>query len=225
MTRADDARFTSGLFGMSDAARYLGVPRQTFHRWAMGDAGGKPLLHVVEPARDRDARVTFIALAEAWVLYALREAGVVTRRIRPALAKLTEEFGIEYVLVSPELATDGIDVLWDFSRTDPAGDGLIAAHTGQRVLREIVADHLRYVSRDSDGLPDRLTLRRCEPSKVVVDPARMFGQPVFEGSRIRLADVAAMLKAGEDPAVVADEFAIGADDVRTAARVLLGRAA
>jgi hypothetical protein len=37
----DDVRFTAGLLGMYDAARYLGIPKQTFHRWARGyEAGG-----------------------------------------------------------------------------------------------------------------------------------------------------------------------------------------
>ena len=220
-----DMRFTDGLLMMNDAARFLGIPRQTFHRWARGYERGEPLLHVVQPVRGSQARVTFIALAEAWVLYALREAGVVTRRIRPALTRLQSEFGREYVLVAQELATDGIDVLWDFARTEPSGEGLIAGHTGQHVMREIVTDYLKYVSWGDDGLPRMLNLRHCEPSKVVVDPARAFGQPIFAGSRVRVADVAAMLKAGEDPGVVAQEHGIGPDDVRTAARVLLGRAA
>ena len=34
-----------------------------------------------------------------------------------------------------------------------------------------------------------------------------------------------MLKAGEDPEVMADELGVTLDDVRTAARVLLGHAA
>jgi hypothetical protein len=34
-----------------------------------------------------------------------------------------------------------------------------------------------------------------------------------------------MLKAGEDPGVVADELGVSVEDVRTAARVVLGRAA
>jgi Putative DNA-binding HTH domain len=72
----DDIRFTAGLLGMSDAARYLGIPRQTFHRWARGYERGAPLLHVLEPQRSREARVTLIAVAEAWVLTALRDAGV-----------------------------------------------------------------------------------------------------------------------------------------------------
>ena len=38
-------------------------------------------------------------------------------------------------------------------------------------------------------------------------------------------DVANMLNAGEEPQVIADELGVSLDDVRTAARVLLGHAA
>jgi uncharacterized protein (DUF433 family) len=220
----DDIRFVAGLLTMNDSARYLGIPRQTFHRWARGYEHGAPLLHVVQPESRSEASVTFIALAEAWVLSALRDAGVRPQRIRPALRRLQKEFGQEYVLVARELATDGIDVLWDFARTRE-GEGLIEGSTGQHVIREIVADYLRYVAWADDNYPRQLTLRRCEPSKVVVDPMRAFGQPFFEGSRARVADVAAMLKAGEEPDVVAEEHGVSIEDVRTAARVLLGRAA
>lgn len=220
----DDIRFTAGLLSMQDAARFLGIHRQTFHRWARGDERSAPLLHVVDPERPRDARITFIALAEAWVLWALRDAGVRLHRIRPALARLQHEFGREYVLVAPELATDGIDVLWDFARTEE-GAGLIEGRTGQHVIREIVADYLTYIGWSTDGYPEILTLRHCEPSKVTVHPRQAFGQPIFAGSRTRVADVAGMLKAGEEPGIVAQELGVSVEDVRTAARVVLGHAA
>ena len=126
--------------------------------------------------------------------------------------------------MAPNLATDGIDVLWDFSRTEE-GQGLMEGHTGQMVMREIVEDYLKYLTWADDGFPRMLELRYRQPSKVVIDPYRAFGQPIFEGSRTRVRNVADMLSAGEDPQVVADEHGVSIDDVRTAARVLLGHAA
>ena len=166
----------------------------------------------------------FVAMAEAYVLDALKRAGVKLNRIRPALQRLQQEFGHEYVLLAPELATDGIDVLWDFSRTE-AGAGLIEARTGQHVIREIVTDYLDYVIRAEDGFPPSLRLRSCLPSNVVIDPRRAFGQPIFAETRTRVAEVAAMMKAGEAPEVIADELGVTLDDVRTATRILLGDAA
>ncbi|WP_020669799.1 DUF433 domain-containing protein [Amycolatopsis nigrescens] len=220
----EDVRFSQPLMTMADAGRHLGIPQQTFHRWAQGYERAGPLLHVVAPDSIRQASVPFIALAEAWVLAGLRRAGVRPQRIRPALKKLQEEFGHEYVLASSSLATDGISVLWDFSKTE-AGAGLIEGSTGQTVIREIVMDYLEYVGFDSDIYPNWLILKTFEPAKVVLDPYRSSGQPIFDGTGAKVANVAAMLKAGENPAVVAEEHGVGEDAVRAAARVLLGRAA
>jgi uncharacterized protein (DUF433 family)/transposase-like protein len=219
----EDPRFGPGLLDISDAARFLGIPRSTFRRWARGYERGGPLLHIAT-AGPQQAQVTFIAMAEAHVLEALRQAGVRPARIRPALNQLSTEFGRDYVLVAPNLATDGIDVLWDFSRTSE-GQDLMEGRTGQMVMREIVEDYLKYLTWADDGYPRMLEFRHCQPSKVVMDPYRAFGQPIFEGSRARVRDVANMLNAGEDPQVVADEHGVSIADVRTAARILLGHAA
>lgn len=219
----DDDRFTLGILNMADAARFLAVKRQTFHRWAKDYERGDALIHVVA-APARKANVSFIALTEAYVLEALRDAGVHIRRIRPALDALQKEFGREYVLTAPNLATDGIDVLWDFSKSR-AGAGLIEARSGQNVIREIVQDYIQYISWDGGDVPYQLELRQWAPAKVVVDPRYGFGQPRFGTAGPRVADVAAMLRAGEPGEVVADEFGISREEVRTAARVLLGRAA
>src|SRR5947207_11727966 len=176
-----DARFTAGLMNLAEAGRHLGVPRQTFHRWARGYQRGERLLHVLEPASALP--VTFIALTEAYVLDALRDAGVRPQKIRPALKRLQAEFGTQYVLTAAELATDGIDVLWDFSRT-PDGDGLIAADSGQHVIREIVKGYVSYINYDDDGHPRQLQLPEWLPSKVVVDVHRSFGQPIFAGTGV-----------------------------------------
>ncbi|MFC4012636.1 DUF433 domain-containing protein [Nonomuraea purpurea] len=221
----DDIRTRNGLLNQSDAARFLSIPQQTFNHWARGYERGRPLLHVLpQPADHRMATVPFAAMAEAYVLDALRAAGVKPRKIRPALERLQREYG-QYVLVAPELATDGIDVLWDFSKTSPEGEGLIEGSTGQQVIREIVTDYLQYVVRAEDGYPAMLRLRHWAPSNIVVDPLRAFGQPIFEESRTRVADVAAMVRAEEDFEVIADELGVTLDDVRTAARILVGHAA
>jgi hypothetical protein len=144
------------------------------------------------------------------VLKALRQAGVRPAKIRPALDRLAAEFGREYVLVAPNLSTDGIDVLWDFSRSREGRD-LMEGSTGQLVMREIVGDYLKYVTWAADAYPSQLQFPYCLPSKVIIDPYRAWGQPVFAG-------------VGENPQVVADGHGVSIDDVRTAARVLLGRA-
>lgn len=217
----EDVRLSPGLYDVREAARLIDLPEQTFHRWAKGYEEGAPLLHMINRDPRREASVPFIALAEAWVLDGLRRAGVRPRKIRPGLDELKRQFGAEYVLMAPELATDGIDLLWDFSRTK-AGEGMIEARSGQHVIREIVADYLTYLTRGEDNLPETLRLQIAMPSEVVVNPRHLFGQPVFVNSGARMADIANMIKAGEDAETVAVEHGVTVEDVRTAARVLLG---
>jgi hypothetical protein len=63
---------------------------------------------------------------------------------------------------------------------------------------------------------------RRKPATVIVDPRLSFGLPRFGRAGPRLIDVAGMLEAGEDPAVVAYEFGISTREVAIAARILLG---
>ncbi len=116
-----------------------------------------------------------------------------------------------------------MDVLWDFSRTRE-GEGLMDAHTGQLVMREIVEDYLEYVTWADDGFPGAraalLPAIQSRPRSLSsVRAAHLRGQS-HPGR-----DVANMLNAGEDPQVVADEHGVSLDDVSTAARALLGHAA
>lgn len=129
-----DPRLVQGLLSLSQASRYLRLARQTFHRWARGYERGRPLLHVRDP-HDDGLPVTFTSLTEAHVMDGLREAGVQPRKIRPALDELGRQFGHDYVLIAPELATDGVELLWDFSRSD-AGSGLIVGDRSTRLSRD-----------------------------------------------------------------------------------------
>lgn len=82
-----------------------------------------------------------------------------------------------------------------------------------------------YMGWGSSDLPVALVLPNWGPSKVVVDMRRSFGQSIFASTGTRVADVAGMRKAGEPAESVAEEFGITISDVRTPARILLGRAA
>jgi uncharacterized protein (DUF433 family) len=93
------------------------------------------------------------------------------------------------------------------------------------VIREIVQGYLQYVGFEADEYPPSLQFKSFEPSTVVVNPFRAAGQPVFADSGTLVANVAGMLRAGEDSGVVAEEHGIGIGDVRAADRVLLRRAA
>ena len=146
-----DERFTVPLYSVTEAALHLDVPVSTFRAWTHGyarrssgrrTATGEPIVTTVP--RDAGVSVPFVGLAEAHALAAIRRSGVPLQRIRPALQRLQDELGIEHVLASQSLYTDGAEVLYDFaeSRGDTGqGTGEVGG-VPSRVLvwRRLMAD-------------------------------------------------------------------------------------
>lgn len=119
-----DDRFTVPLYSVAEAALHIDVPVSTFRSWTHGWAHrGRGRRRVTsEPIvttlpRDAGVSVPFVGLAEAHALAAIRRSGVPLQRIRPALQRLHDELGIEHVLASRSLYTDGAEVLYDFAES------------------------------------------------------------------------------------------------------------
>ena len=83
----DDPRLSVPLFTLRESAAYLHTPASALRGWAH-PWDGEPLVTVLP--RGQRATVPFVGFAEAFVLGALRGAGVPMQRIRPAVAKLSE---------------------------------------------------------------------------------------------------------------------------------------
>jgi hypothetical protein len=82
---AGDRRMTVPLFTLPECATYLQTPLSTLHTWVR-PTDGAPLVTVLPSAR-RQATVPFVGFTEAFVLGALRRAGVPMQRIRPASSR------------------------------------------------------------------------------------------------------------------------------------------
>jgi hypothetical protein len=78
-------------------------------------------LVTVFPRAGRSATVPFVGFAEAFVLSALRSAGVPMQRIRPAVAKLSAEIGLDHALVSKRVYTDGAELIFDCATDESQG--------------------------------------------------------------------------------------------------------
>ncbi len=84
-----DRRTTVPLFTLHECARYLHTPLSTLHSWAK-PTSEVPLITTL-PSAGRQATIPFVGFAEAFVLGALRRAGVPMQRIRPAAKQLNTE--------------------------------------------------------------------------------------------------------------------------------------
>lgn len=155
----------------------------------------------------------------------MRSAGVPLQRIRPALARLAHEFGVEHALASRRLYTDGAELLYDYAEHGENADAaraardLVVLRSGQRVFNEIVESYLQRVEFADDGYVDVVRLPAYEVAEVIVDPTRGFGQPIFARGGARLEDALALFRAGEPLDVVAEEYGVPRAQLEDAVRV------
>jgi hypothetical protein len=136
------------LYTLSEASKYLIVPRATLATWADGYerrpatrsvVKGEPIITAFPQERRGYARLPFIGIAEAYVLNAFRRAGVPMQRIRPSIGWLIKNVGPN-ALASEDLFTDGAEVLWRFAQKSGEGSpddqvvkGLVVPRSGQYV--------------------------------------------------------------------------------------------
>ena len=221
-----DLRFTEPLYTLTEAARYLGVPANTFVNWAEGYERHFPDRSTVKkgpvvtafPGRRGTPRIPFVGLSEAMVLAAFRRFGLPLQRIRPAVRALREHIGLEHALASKRVYSDGAEILYDFAERydeDEIGS-LVVVRSGQYVFRPVVDSYLQRISYDDDGWARRLILPITDRGIIGVDPWRGFGRPLFLHGGAPLESVLARIRAGEPLADVAADFEIPKEDVQEA---------
>ena len=232
-TRAAVNKFDAPLYTQAEAARFLALSETTFRNWARGyhtvvdgrEVVGAPILSTVPRAGQRGPNIPFVGLAEGYALSAIRKTGVPLQRIRPALDRLNDEFGLAHALASRKLFTDGAEVLFDYAEhgDDPtaarAARELVVVRNDQRVFNEIVESYLQRVEFDDEGYARLIRLPAYEVAELVVDPTRGFGQPVFARGGARLEDALSLFRAGESLDVVADEYGIPVNQLEDAVRI------
>jgi uncharacterized protein (DUF433 family) len=239
LTATRKTRFELPLYTIADAARIVDVPSSTLASWAKGylrrsvdraDVTGAPIVTWRPSGRAHEPSIPFVGLAEALVLAAVRRSGVPLQRVRPALAYLQREIGLEHALASRRLFTDGAEVLFDYGeasaeRTRDDVRHLVVVRSGQRVFSDVVQDYLRRIEYADDGYARLIRVPGYQRAAVVADPERSFGVPIFERGGARIEDVLQRFWAGESLDDLTREFGVPADQLEDVLRVASRRAA
>lgn len=177
------------------------------------------------PREGRRATVPFVGFAEAFVLGALRGAGVPMQRIRPAVAKLSAEIGLEHALASQRVYTDGAELIFDYATQSDDEALLTVVRTGQQHFAQIIRDYLKRITYGDDGWAERLRLPAYTKAEVTVDPRQAFGQPIVVHGGARVEDLVDRFQAGDGFAEIAADFGVPAEEVEDVIRVALRLAA
>jgi len=224
-----DRRFTVPLYSVSEASRYLRLPRQTLVNWTDGySSGGEapvvgtPLVTAFASKAERNQpRLPFIGIAEAYVLNVFRRAGVPLQRIRPSLDALKNELG-PHALASNRLFTDGAEVLWNLGSHAPEGTPeqisamrLLVPRSGQYVFNEVVAQYLKRIAF-SDGYARLIRLENYGEAEVVLDPDRGYGHPIFAKAGVTVDNVLGAIRAGDSLEDTAEDYGLPVAELRDA---------
>jgi uncharacterized protein (DUF433 family) len=197
-----------------ETARHLRINELTMYRWLHERAAGEPLVHAVPAEKLGWPSVPFVAVVEAYVLHSLRDLGLSFRKIREAAGTVRREFHEPYGLATRRIATDGVDIFVDY-----AGD-LARARDGQRPIRDVIEEYLRYITWDADGqAPQRLRLAQYpDVAPVVIDPRFGWGSPVLASNKVQVDAIVDLWTAGESLETVAYEYGLTREQVEAVCR-------
>jgi uncharacterized protein (DUF433 family) len=220
------------LYGTTDVARMLLVPRSTVRTWAFRVRGksGRYRNPVIDAVDRKKGLLSFENLVELHVLSSLRRVhGVSLPEIRKAVRYLQTEFETKHPLSSEQMYTDGVNLF-----VERLGQLIGANQEGQQALSEVIRPYLDRVERDREkllrlypvtevrsGVPDL-----DSPKTIGIDPRMRFGRPYLVQCGIETEVFADRWRAGETIDDMVKDFQIPREAVEEALRYeALGHAA
>jgi uncharacterized protein (DUF433 family) len=207
-------------YSIPEAAGFLRVPESTLRKWVRGHvyatkAGPRRSRPVIGLPTKRPASLSFWSLAEGYVLASItRQHGVSLQSVRRALDYVAKELKHQRPLITQDFHTDGLSLFVErleaMAEEDPGVKSLInASRSGQLAAKELLSGALRRVSRDTDGLIERIypwMKAVDEPRRIEIDPRRAFGRPVVAGTRVPADELAERFAAGDGVEEIARDF-------------------
>ncbi|MEQ8585139.1 MAG: DUF433 domain-containing protein [Thalassobaculaceae bacterium] len=216
MERSDP--LIAGFFSVADAARLIGVSRQTVRGWLNGYANSQS-----GPVVDRDfagtRTISFLDLMELRFISIFRSQGVSMPTLRQAAENARHDWRVKHPLAlsSEHYVTDrrkvfartaketGDQQTWDMA----TGQHEMWNTIEQTIERGILFDPKTYLARTWRPHPS-------EFPNVIIDPRIAFGKPVVEGTVVPTEVLFRQWKADGAKERVARWFEVSPSDVTTA---------
>ena len=186
-----------GLYTPAEAERLTGIRSSKIIRWLRGhEISGSNYQALWQPQIDlQDGHVYlgFRDLMEARVADAFISRGLSPQKVRRAIQIAREMVGEERPLSTARFRTDGRTVFLQVL-TEEGDNKLIDLFRSQFSFREIIEQSLTNLEMNEDGIPARWW-PAGRAKKILVDPARSFGQPIELDSGVPASVLAAAAKA------------------------------
>jgi len=199
------------LYGVAEAARWVGVPVSTLRKWVYGRdypaAGGKRRSQpLIIPADERAGLLSFANIAEAHILEATRQFHIPRADVRAAIDLWAKSDPSPHPLLTGKFHRFGKTVVVEFLNEKVSAS---RPREGQRMLGDIFDDYLERIQRDaSDRILRFFPMRRNEHRRVMLDFDISGGQPVMSGTGILVEVLYERKKAGESTNVIAADYGL-----------------
>jgi|tagenome__1003787_1003787.scaffolds.fasta_scaffold20912929_2 uncharacterized protein (DUF433 family) len=200
------------VYGMSQAARLLGLRTDGLRRWIDGyERQGKIYAPVIRERTTGVDTVTWGEFIEAGYLREYRAKQVTLQYLRPVIGFLRDRLEVQYPLATLKPYTSGRELALEaqeFVGLDPVLNIVILGRDGTLMPSDSAVAFLDKVEfNDAGDAAERLfPLGRNRP--IVLDPTRSFGEPTIPDVGVRTEIVAELVSAGEEPARVAEIYSI-----------------
>ena len=207
-------------YRLTEAARYVRLPRTTLASWVRGrdsdPRSGRAHFHpLLRPAEPKRPYLSFNNLVEAHVLRALRaEHHVSIQAVRDALAIAEKQYRVPQRLLHDGLLTGAGELF-----LKRYGELVQLSRSGQIAMRRVLESHLSRIDR-AGNFPIRLhpfvQADVSDAKPIVIDPAVGFGRPIVARTGISTAVIAERIDAGESMGEVAEDRGMQVEEVADA---------
>jgi hypothetical protein len=185
-----------GLYTVVDASRLSGIAAPKLIRWLNGYVrGGReypPLWTSQIDLGDGHVYLGFRDLMEARIADQFVRLGIPALHIRQAILQAREVLGAERPLSTNRFRTDGRTIFLRIVEQDHEGRErmqLLNLFRQQYEFTSIVDPILKNIAFDQQGLPAAWWPAGAA-KKILIDPARSFGQPIDSESSVPVAILA-----------------------------------
>lgn len=221
MANAPETLIGTGIYTIAEASRLTRVSPGRIRRWLRGysfvssgcERTSPPVWRPQLPVIDKALALGFLDLVEIRFVDAFLDHGVTWKTLRLAAARARDLVGSTHPFCTRSFKTDGRTVFADLY--DEGGErALVDLAHNQQVFARILSPYLRNIEFDREE-PVRwwpLGDRR----RVVIDPARSFGQPIITDGGVPTAVIAQAVQASSSIAEVARWYEVDRRSVRDA---------
>ena len=211
-----------GIYTVRQAARLTNIHSARIRRWVKGYSyvsrgvsySSAPVFTLQLPELDGTIALGFLDLVELRFINAFREAGVSWPVIRMTYTKAVELIGTDHPFCTRRFQTDGRTILAEI-QSDTGDKVLLNLTTDQYELEKVVGPYLyRGLIFGEEKVTQWWPLG--EDRSIVIDPERMFGQPIIASAGVSTAVLARAVRVEGSVRIVARWYDVTEDSVRDA---------